>query len=490
MKKIILFFLIIGFLLSAFGFAFAKEESLELKYPEVGGYQPEVVSTPLGEYVKYIFNFAIWIVGFIAFGVLIMAGVKYLVSAGNPTLQSDARSQTSSALLGIAILLFSVVILTKVNPQLIIFSETSLPSINNYVFADVENEERELELKYPQIPGAEAPETVSTPLDKYVKYIFNFAIWIIGIVALGVIIIAGVKYVLSIGNPALQSDARNQLFSVLLGVLILISSVVIFNRINPQLTTLSPASIVAAFSPEPGIWLCKKSIEGFESFMEDPGSLPEEEREEKEKEIGENCYRLLAKSPLREDFKEEVKQVYLIPNKDADYEYGVVLHEKEIFEGFCWTRTSNDVGGITSKVRSATPFIIEKTASGEGITLYKYRDFNEEIDPDDLKPKDEQHFTADSTTVTVNMDPCYSIKIDEEKNWVAIVYKAYDPSYWGAGNIFNVVPCEVFHISDRNLEDDYVSTFCGFHTFGYWWYRRPCVKALRIFKGKVIETPE
>lgn len=115
--------LIVSLLLSfaLLSFVSAKDQPLEVSYPEIGGVKPTTVKIPLADYVVYIFNFAVVVVGIIAFGVLIFAGFRYFTSAGKPEIIKSAKSQIKSAFLGILILLFSYIILTTINPQLVIF---------------------------------------------------------------------------------------------------------------------------------------------------------------------------------------------------------------------------------------------------------------------------------------------------------------------------------------------------------------------------------
>ncbi len=114
---IIVFILLFGLA----GFVFAQGRELEVDYPEIEGEQPEETTTPVPEYFKYIFNFLIWISGLIALVVLVYAGFQYFTSAGNPEAMNDAKSRIGAALLGILILFGSYLILTTINPDLIVF---------------------------------------------------------------------------------------------------------------------------------------------------------------------------------------------------------------------------------------------------------------------------------------------------------------------------------------------------------------------------------
>jgi len=128
MKKFILFFLIIFLFFGSVGFVLDKqlasaqdEKPLEIIYPEIEGFGPETVKTAIPDYVKYIFNFAIWISGFIALGVLIYAGFIYFTSTGNPEKIKDAKERILYAFFGLIILFGSYLILVTINPALITF---------------------------------------------------------------------------------------------------------------------------------------------------------------------------------------------------------------------------------------------------------------------------------------------------------------------------------------------------------------------------------
>ncbi|MFC1789438.1 hypothetical protein ACFLYY_00500 [Patescibacteria group bacterium] len=134
MKKLITLSLIIICLTCVFSFSLADNRPLEINYPEVPGLDAvpiTVEGTDLGFYVKYLFNFSIGIIGFIGFGVLLVGGIKYLTSAGNLLMMKSAKDQIRSAFLGILLLLFSYIILTTINPQLVIFETPDIQDITS-----------------------------------------------------------------------------------------------------------------------------------------------------------------------------------------------------------------------------------------------------------------------------------------------------------------------------------------------------------------------
>lgn len=93
-------------------------------------------------------------------------------------------------------------------------------------------------IAYPRLPGAPVP-TEGVP--QFIKYIFVFSLGIVGIVGLIAIIIAAFQYVTSVGNPQKAAEAKDRIFSALLGILLLLGSYLILNTINPDLLKLKVA---------------------------------------------------------------------------------------------------------------------------------------------------------------------------------------------------------------------------------------------------------
>lgn len=101
---------------------FVEAKELEVGYPELGieGVKvPKTTKTPIEEYIRYIFALSIRIAGFIAFGVMVYGGIRYLISAGSPGAIAEARKTIFGGFLGIIILLSSHIILRTINPQIL-----------------------------------------------------------------------------------------------------------------------------------------------------------------------------------------------------------------------------------------------------------------------------------------------------------------------------------------------------------------------------------
>jgi hypothetical protein len=79
----------------------------------------------LTEGVNTIYRYSISIGGILAFGIIVFAGIEYIISAGNVARQSNAKSRIFSAILGLIILLGAVLIAQGL-PGLLTFSEENL----------------------------------------------------------------------------------------------------------------------------------------------------------------------------------------------------------------------------------------------------------------------------------------------------------------------------------------------------------------------------
>lgn len=96
---------------------------------------------------------------------------------------------------------------------------------------------------YPLLPACEG-NTECRPgqgifgLPQFVKYIFLFALGVVGVVALLGIIIGAFGYVTSAGNPQKAADSKEKIIAALLGLLLLLGSALILNMINPDLLKL------------------------------------------------------------------------------------------------------------------------------------------------------------------------------------------------------------------------------------------------------------
>jgi hypothetical protein len=88
------------------------------------------------------------------------------------------------------------------------------------------------------IPGTNANSTSSAP-GAFIANFYQFALMIGGILAFGVIVFGGIKYMASAGNPSGQTDGKEWIWGALTGLLLLAGAYLVLHTINPQLVNLN-----------------------------------------------------------------------------------------------------------------------------------------------------------------------------------------------------------------------------------------------------------
>jgi len=124
--KIIIFFSFLSIILTGISWAYAQTSTLEVVYPTLSHAPNPALLDYLPNYIKYIYFFIVGTGGMIALVVLVMAGFRYLTSAGNPSIMTDSRNQIFSALIGLVILFGSYVLLNELDPQTLVIEPPSL----------------------------------------------------------------------------------------------------------------------------------------------------------------------------------------------------------------------------------------------------------------------------------------------------------------------------------------------------------------------------
>lgn len=95
------------------------------------------------------------------------------------------------------------------------------------------------------IPGSEFVQNSSTalardtsPIAKYIKAIFAYALTIVGILATAMLMIGGIVWLTAGGNTSKVSQAKSFISSSLIGVFLLFTSYILLSAINPDLVNL------------------------------------------------------------------------------------------------------------------------------------------------------------------------------------------------------------------------------------------------------------
>lgn len=68
--------------------------------------------------------------------------------------------------------------------------------------------------------------------------VFNFVLLVAGLAAFVMIVLGGSRYLTSAGDPSKMDDAKSQIFSAILGLVVIFASWMILNTINPELVAL------------------------------------------------------------------------------------------------------------------------------------------------------------------------------------------------------------------------------------------------------------
>ena len=93
-----------------------------------------------------------------------------------------------------------------------------------------------LEIDWPPSPGGTVLDDDSDVGDM-VKYFYEWAIALGGIATFFALILGGFQYISSMGKPEAMKEARERITSAIWGLILLLSSWLILNTINPDLTT-------------------------------------------------------------------------------------------------------------------------------------------------------------------------------------------------------------------------------------------------------------
>jgi hypothetical protein len=99
-----------------------------------------------------------------------------------------------------------------------------------------------LETTYPGIPGF-ATIGPNSSLTDYLNYFFGVAIISAGLLGLISIVISGIRFLTSFGNPNTIGEAKERIFGSILGIILLLASFILLKTINPQLVNEQPVTL-------------------------------------------------------------------------------------------------------------------------------------------------------------------------------------------------------------------------------------------------------
>jgi hypothetical protein len=107
-------------------FAVTAKAQVTLDYSLPGAQVTSNANNPCTTVINFYY-FALFISGILAFGAIVWGGIKYAISAGNPSGQSEGVDWIKGALYGILLLASAYLILNIINPNL---TQCSLPGLS------------------------------------------------------------------------------------------------------------------------------------------------------------------------------------------------------------------------------------------------------------------------------------------------------------------------------------------------------------------------
>ncbi len=96
-------------------------------------------SAGLLTYLSGLYNFLISVVGILAMAVIIYGGMRYLTSAGNPSSVEEAKDAITSAVTGLILALVSWLILSTINPDILVLKSVGVSGAGTYSYMDAQN---------------------------------------------------------------------------------------------------------------------------------------------------------------------------------------------------------------------------------------------------------------------------------------------------------------------------------------------------------------
>lgn len=137
MRKLILIFFLFpimflvsaNFCLAADPIDFEPQVSIGTDFENDGGYEIPKDTSMIAWYIKAIYGYAINIVGIIAVIAMMFGGFLWITAGGNTSQVDNAKSYIAASLTGLVLLLFSYVILKTVNPALVNFKVSAVPTV-------------------------------------------------------------------------------------------------------------------------------------------------------------------------------------------------------------------------------------------------------------------------------------------------------------------------------------------------------------------------
>jgi hypothetical protein len=236
-------------------------------------------------------------------------------------------------------------------------------------FLSAQDNEKYFEVDYPQIQELRPVYVEGGGFPEYIEYMVYFLIAFSAAVTIVSLVRGGMSWVTAQGDPVKIKDGRERIGGAIFGLIIILSSSLFLNSLNPQLIKMDHLEVIEVEQPyPPGIHLSQLTY------------IPEDEEE-----FGKEVFRISRANRNLEEFN--VKSIRIANHLDssgelAGYYYAVLLHELPSFRGRCALYINDTIEPkdfqVPDGVKSVSVIQVRPTPLVEGrVTAYVRPDFNE-----------------------------------------------------------------------------------------------------------------
>ncbi len=250
-------------------------------------------------------------------------------------------------------------------------------------------------------------------LPEKMKDTIGFLVMGVGLVIFASLVYGGFLWMTSEGEPLKIQKSKNQIISSFVGLLIILSSYVLLNSINPKLVILEVRDIREVDDMNmPGVYL---SLSG--SFHDND---PEEMRK--------NVRKIVSPESGLGNLKGNIKAIKIVNpvdnNNQTMYRHIVVLHGEESFRGPCEVISSSNYNNtaVLSDTFSITVFRAERydTSSYGRVAVYNKPDFEDKFGSETLLVSSGDTLTPLGTNTkpwSIDIEGNYAVILASGSSW-------------------------------------------------------------------------
>ncbi len=239
-----------------------------------------------------------------------------------------------------------------------------------------------LELNYPEIREIQPTYADAQTFPLYINYLVYLLVAVGAIVTVISLIRGGMSWLTAQGDPAKIKEGRDRITSSIFGLIIILSSFVFLDSINPDLKSIHELEIIETEEPDfaPGVYLSSEN------------TIPDDREE-----MGEEVRRI--RGPIRDLGNFELRSLRIVNAVSQDgglleydrgegevpltFYYAIVLHKEPGYRGNCVILLNDeseakDFTNLPEDVSSITVIQVNENPVEPGrVVAYQKPDFNE-----------------------------------------------------------------------------------------------------------------